>query len=64
MTGEAATGGAPFATGHGELLADPQEGVAPVAVTSAPDRHDVVTGDLPSVIRRVALPAVASNLLM
>lgn len=64
MTQPAATGGEAFATGHGELLADPQEGVVPVAVTAAADRHDVVTGDLPSVIRRVALPAVASNLLM
>lgn len=64
MTGPAASGGGAFATGHGELFADPQEGVAPVAITTGPDRHDVVAGDLPSVIRRLALPAVASNLLM
>ncbi|MDX2184943.1 MAG: MATE family efflux transporter [Gemmatimonadaceae bacterium] len=50
--------------GDGELLADPQEGVVGVAVSGARDTHDVLSGDLPAVVRRVALPAVASNLLM
>lgn len=63
MTRPAAPGAEAFQTGHGELLADPQEGLAPVAVSTA-DRPDVLAGDLPTVIRRVALPAVASNLLM
>ncbi|HEU4631726.1 MAG TPA: MATE family efflux transporter [Gemmatimonadaceae bacterium] len=42
-----------------------REGLAPVAVTAEHAAVELVTaGDLPRAIRRIALPAVASNLLM
>ena len=41
-----------------------REGLAPVAVTSGHAAVELVADDLPRAIRRIAFPAVASNLLM
>ena len=41
-----------------------REGLAPVAVTGEHQAVGLVTGDLAQAVRRIALPAVASNLLM
>jgi putative MATE family efflux protein len=46
------------------LPLDPQSGVAPVAVTGEHDVRQLVHDSLPRTIRRFALPAVASSLLM
>ncbi len=46
------------------LPLDPQGGVAPVAVTGEHDVQQLLHDSLPRTIRRFALPAVASSLLM
>ena len=46
------------------LPLDPQGGVAPVAVTGEHDVRHLLHDSLPRTIRRFALPAVASSLLM
>jgi putative MATE family efflux protein len=49
---------------NAELPIGTQDGIAAVAITGEHDRAGVLRDSLPRVIRRVALPAVASNLLM
>ena len=46
------------------LPLEPHEGLATVAVTSEWESAQLVTDPLPRTIARVALPAVASSLLM
>jgi putative MATE family efflux protein len=41
-----------------------RDGLTPVAVTDEHEAASLITGDLRTVVRRIALPAVASNLLM
>lgn len=48
----------------GSLPLEPHEGLAPVAVTNEWDSAQLVGDPLPRTIARVALPAVASSLLM
>jgi putative MATE family efflux protein len=48
----------------GSLPVEPHEGLAPVAVTSEWEAAQLVSDPLPRTIARVALPAVASSLLM
>ncbi len=48
----------------GSLPLEPHEGIAPVAVTSEFEAAHLVNDPLPRTIARVALPAVASSLLM
>lgn len=48
----------------GSLPVEPHEGLAPVAITSEWEAAHLVTDPLPRTIARVALPAVASSLLM
>src|SRR3979411_2821152 len=48
----------------GSLPVEAHEGLAPVAVTSEWEARQLVVDPLPRTIARVALPAVASSLLM
>jgi putative MATE family efflux protein len=48
----------------GSLPVEPHEGLAPVAVTNEWEAAQLVSDPLPRTIARVALPAVASSLLM
>ena len=48
----------------GSLPVEPHEGLAPVAVTNEWEAAQLVNDPLPRTIARVALPAVASSLLM
>src|ERR1700712_2041511 len=48
----------------GSLPVEPHEGLAPVAVTNEWEAAQLITDPLPRTIARVALPAVASSLLM
>ena len=48
----------------GSLPVDPHEGLAPVAITNEWEAAQLVADPLPRTIARVALPAVASSLLM
>ncbi|HEY2026549.1 MAG TPA: hypothetical protein VGG78_06040, partial [Gemmatimonadaceae bacterium] len=48
----------------GSLPLEPHEGLAPVAVTNEWESAQLVSDPLPRTIARVALPAVASSLLM
>lgn len=48
----------------GSLPFEPHEGLAPVGITSERERAHLVIDPLPRTIARVALPAVASSLLM
>ena len=48
----------------GSLPFEPHEGLAPVAMASEWERAQLVSAPLPQTITRVALPAVASSLLM
>jgi putative MATE family efflux protein len=48
----------------GSLPLEPHEGLAPVAITNEWESAQLVTDPLPRTIVRVALPAVASSLLM
>jgi len=59
--------GAARPPGHDPAAALPlgsREGLAPVAVTGEHEALGLVTGDLSRAVRRIALPAVASNVLM
>lgn len=56
-----ATGGSDVG---GSLPFEPHEGLAPVGITSPSERAHLVVDPLPRTIARVALPAVASSLLM
>jgi putative MATE family efflux protein len=51
-------------TTSGSLPVDPHEGLTPVVVTDELPAGQLVTGDLRATILRIALPAVASTLLM
>src|SRR2546423_15610653 len=48
----------------GSLPVEPHEGLAPVAVTNEWEAAHLVSDPLPRTIARIALPAVASSLLM
>src|SRR5437764_12279058 len=48
----------------GSLPVEPHEGLAPVAVTNEWESAHLVADPLPRTIARIALPAVASSLLM
>ena len=48
----------------GSLPFEPHDGLAPVAVTSEQQAAQLVNDPLPATIARIALPAVASSLLM
>jgi len=48
----------------GSLPVEPHDGLAPVAVTNEWEAAQLVNDPLPRTIARVALPAVASSLLM
>jgi putative MATE family efflux protein len=48
----------------GSLPVEPHDGLAPVAITNEWEAAQLITDPLPRTIARVALPAVASSLLM
>jgi putative MATE family efflux protein len=49
---------------HTGLPVEPHEGLAPVVVTSDRQVSEIVSGDLRSIILKIAIPAVAASLLM